>query len=58
MNIMSERSTSQAPPPGELQVRLESRPGATITVHRIEIPREIKAAISDRIAAARTAAGK
>jgi hypothetical protein len=58
MNIMSESSTAQAPPRSELQVRLESRPGAPITVHRIEIPREIKAAISDRIAAAKTAAGK
>jgi hypothetical protein len=58
MNIMSESSTNQPPPPRELQVRLESRPGAAITVHRIEIPREIKAAISERIAAAKTAAGR
>jgi hypothetical protein len=57
MNFMSDSSTTQ-PPPRELQVRIESRPGAAITVHRIEIPREIKAAISDRIAAAKAAAGK
>ena len=57
MNIMSDSRTTQ-PPPRELQVRIESRPGAAITVHRIEIPREIKAAISDRIAAAKAAAGK
>jgi hypothetical protein len=37
----------------ELHTTVESRPGAAITVRRIEMPEPIKAAISARIDAAR-----
>ena len=39
--------------PMELRTTIESRPGAAITVRRIEMPEPIKAAISARIDAAR-----
>jgi hypothetical protein len=43
----------QTSPRNELEIRstIESRPGAAITVLRIEMPPAIKAAISARIAA-------
>lgn len=48
VSIMSEKATQQAGSDAGLEAKVESRAGAAITVTRI------KAAISDRIAAAKS----
>lgn len=52
---MANSGTRQEPEPRGMDTHstIESRPGAAITVRRIEVPAPIKAAISARILAAR-----
>jgi hypothetical protein len=52
---MADTRTHQEPDPRGMETHstIESRPGAAITVRRIEVPAPIKAAISARILAAR-----
>jgi hypothetical protein len=53
MLMPTRRISDERSRPMELHTTVESRPGAAITVRRIEMPEPIKAAISARIDAAR-----